>query len=340
MKLLYFGPLNWGGTCLQRCEALRKFVNVYAVDSRIFLPEVGGGKNLWHWLQLRIGVGPLVSAIGHSLIREVRRFRPDWLWIDQGLMVSRYALASIREEGGSHTVHYTPDSISAPGFNNLCFPAAMPFYDLCITTKPNEIDQYRQFGAQRTILSYQGYDSAIHRPVVLSEKDKEWFETDVVFVGQRMKARACSLETLIRHTNIRVALYGRHWERGKTGRILGPLQRGWVYGDEYAKALCGAKIALCFLAKEVGDLYTTRTFEIPACGVFMLAERTELHRELFIEDEEAVYFSNDEELIDKTRFYLSHGNARLRIARAGHCKVKHYTWEARMKECLDLLNEY
>jgi glycosyltransferase involved in cell wall biosynthesis len=154
-----------------------------------------------------------------------------------------------------------------------------------------------------------------------------------------MEARARSLCQLLNKVPCKLNLYGRKWEKGDTGAILGPYQRGWVYGDGYAKALCGAKIGLCFLNREVGDLYTTRTFEIPACGVFMLAERTDLHKELFAEDREAAYFDSDEELVDKVRFYLSHEVMRRRIAEAGYHKVKEYTWKARMRECVAVLKD-
>ena len=88
-------------------------------------------------------------------------------------------------------------------------------------------------------------------------------------------------------------------------------------GEDYCKSLQATRINLCFLRKINFDQQTTRSVEIPACGGFMMAERTAEHLAMFEEGKEAAFFSNNEELLDKCSYYLAHEQERAVIAELG-----------------------
>ena len=90
----------------------------------------------------------------------------------------------------------------------------------------------------------------------------------------------------------------------------------------------------------MGDTFTTRTFEIPACGGFLLAERSEMHNKLFIEDKEAVFFSDKEELVEKVKFYLNNDEKRNLISINGNKRINssNYSWPKLMKNILKKIN--
>jgi spore maturation protein CgeB len=82
------------------------------------------------------------------------------------------------------------------------------------------------------------------------------------------------------------------------------------------------KIVLGLLCKIHPDQTTTRTFEIPASGSFLLAERTEEHESLFEDEKEAIFFNSLEDLKHKVKYYLENNFERESIAKNGHEKIK------------------
>ncbi len=121
-------------------------------------------------------------------------------------------------------------------------------------------------------------------------------------------------------------VWGRGWgkmrrypHKALRWRHLRPAVRGGeLIAEQMGKAMAANAVCLGLLYHDNRDLHTSRSFEIPACGGFMLAERTDEHLMYFAEDREAAYFGSMDELISKLRFYLAHHEARERIARAGY----------------------
>jgi spore maturation protein CgeB len=71
----------------------------------------------------------------------------------------------------------------------------------------------------------------------------------------------------------------------------------------------------------------------------MLAERTVEHLGLFTEGVEAEFFSSNEELLEKCRYYLSHPEQREQIAGSGRerCLRSSYSYEGHVEAVLDRL---
>jgi spore maturation protein CgeB len=134
---------------------------------------------------------------------------------------------------------------------------------------------------------------------------------------------------------VRVRIWGTRWEswsrRHREPNLL--IEGCALVGEEYVKAICASKIALCFLRKMNRDQQTSRTMEIPACATLMLAERTTEHQRLFEEGCEAEFFSSPQELLQKVNYYLGHDPEREAIAVAGRrrCIQSGYSHHERLE---------
>ena len=135
---------------------------------------------------------------------------------------------------------------------------------------------------------------------------------------------------------IKVVVWGNGWGAwvNKNPNLI--IKNQPLYSDDYAKAINAAKVNLCFLRKINRDEVTSRSVEIPACGGFMLAEKTKRHLEFFQEGKEAVFFDSEEELHQKVKKYLADDGTRLVIAKAGRerCIKSGYSMKAQLSGML------
>jgi spore maturation protein CgeB len=79
-----------------------------------------------------------------------------------------------------------------------------------------------------------------------------------------------------------------------------------------------------------------RTFEVPACGGCMLAERTDDHARFFDEGRDALFFDTPESLVRQARQVAADRPRRNDIALSGHRRVVRdgHTYSRRLEAIL------
>jgi len=135
-----------------------------------------------------------------------------------------------------------------------------------------------------------------------------------------------------------VAVYGAGWNRAmEYDKLHDHVNFRRLNNEEYLYALKSAKIGLCFVSELNGNQTAGRSFEIPACGTFLLAMRTKQHTECYLEGKEAEFFSSNQELVQKARYYLEHDDQRKEIALRGYqrCTASDYSWFLYMRDDWD-----
>jgi spore maturation protein CgeB len=194
--------------------------------------------------------------------------------------------------------------------------AAIPEYDVYACTKRAIITDVRAAGCDRTPFVKFAYNPDLHFPEqAASRLETDAFESDVAFVGTADPDRLPYLDALLSIGGLRLALYGAYWNRHP--ERFRRLAKGEANGRDYRLALSGTKIALGLLRAANRDGHTMRTFEIPACGAFLCAQRTEEHEEIFNDGAQAVFFNDPDDLKTKVVRYLSDDVGRRLISQSG-----------------------
>jgi spore maturation protein CgeB len=281
---------------------------------------------------------PDPSQSRRRTLEAARRRHFDIIWLEKALTIGPDVVRSLRRLcPRAEIVGFAADDMCLRHNQSQQFIGALPHYDHFITNKASTVAELQALGASHVVVVGNGYDPEAFRPLPVTPADVARLGGDIGFIGSHETARARVMLGLA-HAGLTVRVWGDGW-----GELIGkhPLLRVEnrpLYFDEYARACAAFKINLGFLRKLNRDQQTTRSVEIPACGGFLLAERTAEHLAMFDEGVEAELFASPGELLDKCRRYLADDAARLAIARRGHERcLAGYSNAARLNEAFGVI---
>ena len=281
-----------------------------------------------------------VREFNAALVSEVERSAPEFLLVFKGTFVTGETIARVRAAGTRAYCFYPDVSTRTHG---PYIPRALREYDWVFTTKRfGVLDMAQHLQVTRASVLPHGYDPDLHRPLDLNEHDLERYGCDVSFIGTWSPKKEKTLASLRERLPTRsVRIWGSQWRRARHPLVRVVASTHPVEGDEYVRAICASTINLAILSeKRAGassdDQITSRTFHIPACGGFMLHERTGELEEYLVENESVACFDGVDELAAQVTRFLGDSVTRQAIARSGRAAiVPGHAWDARIRDILD-----
>lgn len=326
MKILYIGQLDEGGTCFDRMNSLKRLDHdIIPINTTQLISKNRVIKSL----QWRYKYKFLLKEFNAKIRKLASSKNYDCVWIDKGIWVTRETCISLKKDGHI-LIHYTPDAQIT--FNqSTAFFESIPIYDYLITTKSFEVAEYKVKGAKNITLVSQGFCPIRYKKA----KKEDKYHVSLGFIG-RSETHYLKMLKYLGQAVDPVSIWGSSWKRYSNQPFLSVHEYG-LYGEKYVNALASFDIGIGLLSKYMSEQHTTRTFEIPAAGTFLLAERTPEHQSFFKEGIEAEFFSSPEELVDKAKFYLDNPALREKIAKAGRdrCWTSGYDNDSIIKGILD-----
>ncbi len=111
-----------------------------------------------------------------------------------------------------------------------------------------------------------------------------------------------------------------------------------VYGEEMAKIYSQAKSV--FNKSAAGEI-NMRIFEAMSCGSLLITDRLKPEtglEEIFQDKKHLVFYDNENDLLQKIDYYLTHESEREEIALGGYKEVlEKHTYEHRVKQLLGII---
>lgn len=344
VKVLFVGDLNHFSRSSQRFEALRRLgYNTCGLSSVPIgeIPGISQKISLREKIQHKLGRHIDKTGINKSLSHKFKEIEPEVLWIEKVLCLKSILIKEIKlKYPETKIIHCCEDDMFAKHNSSVNFRESLPLFNFVFTTKSYNLkdNELPSLGANKVEMFKNCYDPELHKPIFPSDE----FLSDVSFIGtfEEDRAKKC---LYLAENGIHVRVWGNGWDSYKYKNENLQIELKPLYNEDFVTALCSSKINLCFLRKINRDLQTSRSVEIPACGAFMLAERTDEHLTLFQEDKEAAFFDQDnpEELLEKVKYYLVHDYKRQNVAEKGRerCLNSGYSHDEELKRMLGLILE-
>lgn len=275
----------------------------------------------------------------NALIRFIRLQKQyDAVFIFKGMFLTPRLLCRLEKIlRRTIWININPDdpfNIQSKGASNRNVLKSILFYDVYGIWSKSIFKKLKEYGCRKVVYLPFGYDSEYHR---LPKKVCPPNET-ILFIGSWDKERERVLNDL---SAFDLRIYGSNWDKLPLFSHLRKKVVGKeIFGEKLCEEVNRAAINLNLLRQQNLGAHNMRTFEIPAMGGFMLSTRTDEQLIYFREGLEAEYFSSSEELVRKVKYYLSHPDERIKLAREAYVRSQDLkaTYQDRLQDLLKDLN--
>lgn len=271
------------------------------------------------------------TPIERSLLKSIKRFRPDLVLVLLGNYTAPTTIRKIREITDGPIACWCQDHMGTMGRQYILGSK----FDYIFAKDLVMVDIFKRYTSTPHVhYLAEACNPSVHRPVTPTSEDRQRFNCDVTTAATLYYYRSEILESLV-DFDLRIwgpvpRFYDGPMRPYATGRS--------VYTRDKAACFNAAKIVLNTLSPiEFGGL-NARAFEVAGCGGFQLITHMDPVARHFVPGREIETFRDLNELREKVRYYLDHDSERQAIADAGRKRAhSEHTYEHRLNEMLQII---
>ena len=317
-KILFIGSLNKNGNEFRKSRAIEKLVDhVDFIDIEQF---INPSNKVRYWLTFHYQCSIFLDKLNQAILSQLKEVKYDLVWFEKPIFIYRETLECIRSNN-IVSVSYNPDNAFGPREDG-CWRLYIENIDLfshhLIPRRSNYHDIRSRSTAKIFFMPFS-FDQNIHFKESNIKKD-----LDVTFIGTPHDQRIEFLCELSNNISMNINIFSTEWRKFKSqlSKNANVNISNSIYGNDYRQVINRSKIMLGFMTQSNIDEYSRRSFEISACGSFLLSQRSTFQKRFFRENKEAVYFDDVTECIDKINYFMDHPKERKIIELAGNRRVK------------------
>ena len=287
-------------------------------------------------IQNRFHFGYKLLLYNRAIIDAANDFHPDFIFLYRCYNIWPSTIRKLKSQGNVIVTYNNDDPFSGVPSKRFYryFHAILPLADINYVYRKKNIVDYEMVGANNIKVLLPYYLEKQNYKIDCSKN------IPVAFLGHfENDGRDRYIKALV-DAGVDVSVFnGSDWENAPLYNEISHVVKPGKRGVEYNKTLNECQIALVFFSKINSDTYTRRCFEIPATKTLMLSQYADDMNRLFPENECAVYFRNEQELVTKCRFLLNNLKEVDRIAANGFRRVKELGG-SEVDRCRQIIDDY
>ena len=344
IKVLVVSPV-YGGShpiALYCSSSLKKMgCNVELIDNSRFSDVMFFAKDMAKdGIRYERMIDMMTSFLSEAVMAKCETFKPDLVFALAQSPLTIECLKRLKNNNIPTAYWFVEDFRLMSYWKNIA-----GYYDYFFVIQKGDFsDEMKKAGVKNCRYLPLAASPDVHKRVELSDDERDYYGSEVSFVGAGYYNRRLLFKGLLDHD---FKIWGSEWDiNSPLGRCV---QRAAerVDTDETVKIFNASKININLHSSTYhngvnpfGDFVNPRTFEIAACGAFQLVDRRSELAELFEIGKEVIVFKDLEDLKQKISYYLNHPAERERIAENARKRVlKEHTYERRMCEMLEYLSD-
>lgn len=288
-------------------EKLHCYVEIFDYTSYLVTSK---GYNLKNRILNRLMMPYISKRINQEFIRHVQSNTYDCIFVITGWHLKPETIDIVKRYTKC-IVNWSMEELFNKVFSSFINPESYQRYDCIFSPRRHLFGFYYSKGIKRLeYLPFFYYDG--HHPIIVSESEREIWGSDIAFFGTWSKDREKAINTL---KGLNVKIWGSHWYKAsKDFKNEFTLTNKMAWVQDMSKVVNSTKIIIDVLTKAQKDQINMKNYQIPACGGFLLTDRTDEILSLFEEGKEIVCYSTLNELRKKCEYYLAHDDERRVIA--------------------------